>query len=63
MKITNNQEARAVGKYFAEMALDLGRSDEIIDSARDNLIDTLNDEGFSEWVNIAIWSFDDVVAK
>jgi len=46
-------------KWHAEVALD----GDFVSDGRDNLIDTLNDGGFSEFIADALHVYDEVVSK
>lgn len=53
----DRQAVTKMAKYYALIAVDGG----FVDDQRDNLIDTLNDEGHSEWVNDALDAYEESV--
>lgn len=53
----DKQAIKKLAKWHAFVAVDGG----MVDDGRDNLIDTLNDEGHAEWVNDALDAYDEAV--
>jgi len=62
----DKQDAIQAGKRMAFVALDagaeMGTVELTIEAYRENLSDTLNDEGNAEWVGIARDAFDAAIA-
>lgn len=58
----NTQEMKEKGRWAADVALSLGDEQgsiqDTIAAYRENLIDTLNDDGLSEWLPIALNAYD-----
>lgn len=54
----NTQGIKAIAKRHADVALDGG----FVDDGRVNLIDTLNDDGYAEFVTEALHAYDEAVA-